>query len=67
MKSECVIDMYHGEAYDKTRHYVRSCFWSDGRLTHWGWIYNRAGRIIGDFTAERMQDAEKALGVKFAC
>ena len=63
--SKVKIDIYSGEAYDATRHHVCSCYWSDGRLCYWGWIMNRVGKIIGDFTAPTMQDAEKALCVKF--
>ncbi len=60
----CKIDMYHGEVYDRARHYVPVCYWSDGRLCYWGWIY--AGeKIVGDFTAASMHDAEVALGIKF--
>ena len=58
------IDMHNGEKYDPARHTVPGIFWSDGRLVYWGWIYD-GEKIVGDFTAEAAQDAEKALGVRF--
>ena len=58
------VDMHNGEQYDPARHTVPAIYWSDGRRVYWGWIY-RGGEIVGDFTAEAAQDAEKALGVRF--
>lgn len=60
----CKIDMWYGEAYDRERHLVPVCYWSDGRMCYWGWIYS-GEKIVGDFTAASMQDAERELGVKF--
>lgn len=65
MKKKCVIDIYSGEAYDKSRHVARRLYWSDGRLCYWGWLYGSGGEIVGDYTAESVQAAEKALCVKF--
>ena len=66
MKAKCVIDMWHGEKYDPKKHCVPGIHWSDGRLIYWGWIHaGEKGEIVGDFTAESAQDAEKALGVKW--
>ena len=65
MKAKCVIDMWNGEAYDKAKHYPDRIYWSDGRFIYWGWIYDANGKEVGDYTAESVQDAEKALGVKF--
>lgn len=65
MKAGCVIDMYNGKSYEKGVHIVPGFFWSDGLLRHWGWIYNHAWKVVGDWHAERLQDAEKALGVTF--
>lgn len=65
MKAKCVIDMWHGEKYNKAAHVVPWCYWSDGRLCYWGWIFDKDGKEVGDFTAETMQDAQKALGVTF--
>ena len=63
--AKVIIDMYGGEDYDATRHNVPVCYWSDDRLLYWGWIYGKGGECVGDFTAPTVQDAEKALGVKF--
>ena len=65
MKAKCVIDIYSGKPYEKGVHLTPCCYWSDGLLRYWGWIYNNAHKIVGDWHAERLQDAEKALGVKF--
>lgn len=67
--SPCVIDMYWGATYDKARHFVPEIFWSDDSLRYWGWIYDarEPGKIVGDFTAQTVQDASRALGVKFVC
>ena len=65
MKKKCAIDIYSGAKYDKRRHIARESFWSDGRFLYWGWLYDSTGEIVGDWTAQTMQDAEKALGVKF--
>ena len=64
MKGGCVIDMYNGVTYDPKRHSVPQLFWSDGQLRYWGWIYD-GEKIVGDFTANSAQEAEKALSVKF--
>ena len=61
----CNIDIYSGEAYDRARHIARELFWSDGRFCYWGWLYNAAGEIVGDYTAESAQAAAAALGVRF--
>ena len=65
MQSNAVIDIYNGEAYDPQKHLAKEVFWSDGRFCYWGWLYDSSGREVGDFTAPSVQDAEKALGVKF--
>jgi len=62
-----VIDMWNGEAYDKAKHHPAEIYWSDGQLCYWGNIYDQNGEAVGDFTAPSVQDAEKALGVKFVC
>jgi len=59
-----IIDMYDGATYDPKRHSVPQLFWSDGRMRYWGWIYH-GKEIVGDFTANSAQEAEKALGVKW--
>ena len=62
-----VFDMYdHETIYDPKRHGVPRLYWSDGRLCYWGWIYD-GEKIVGDFTADTVQAAEKAFGVKFKC
>ncbi len=33
-------------------------------MHYWGWNYH-GKKIVGDFTAESAQEAEKALGVKW--
>ena len=63
--SKCIIDIYNGEAYDPKKHIAKEIYWSDGRLCYWGWLYDSHGKEVGDFTAPSVQDAEKALGVKF--
>ena len=63
--STFVIDMWYGEAYDKAKHFAPVAYWSDDSFRHWGWIYDANGKEVGDYTAESVQDAEKALGVKF--
>ena len=65
MSAKCRIDIYSGEAYDRTRHVARELFWSDDSFRYWGWLYNAAGEVVGDYTAETAQDAEAALGVRF--
>lgn len=69
MKSKCVIDIYSGEAFDKAKHAAGDIHWCDMRLCYWGWIYSATNEYetVGDFTAETVQDAEAALGVKFNC
>lgn len=62
---ECTIDIYDGSDYDPASHFARECFWSDGRFVYWGWLYDKAGKIVGDYTAGSMEAASKALGVKF--
>ena len=65
MNHKCHIDIYSGEEYDATRHFPHEVFWSDGRLLYWGWLYDARGEIVGDFTAQTIQDAEQTLGAKF--
>lgn len=65
MKENVGIDMWHGEAYDKSKHSAPKIYWNDSRFYYWGWIYDRTGKEVGDFTAPSVQSAEKALGVKF--
>ena len=67
MGAKCLIDIYSGDRYDTKRHIARELFWSDGRFCYWGYLYNAAGEIVGDYTAETAQDAEAALGVHFTC
>ena len=61
------VDMYDGEPYDKKRHMVTTINWSDGRMTYWGWIYARGGRgrVVGDFAARTVREAEKYFGIRF--
>lgn len=65
MKGKCVIDMWHGEAYDRTRHFAPVAYWSDDSYYHWGWIYDAKGKRIGDWNAPSLHDASNALGVKW--
>ena len=58
------IDMRNGREYDPARNRVPAIFWSNGRGLYWGWIYE-GEHLVGSFTAETAQDAEKALGVRF--
>lgn len=59
--------MYDGIPYDKKCHMVQAINWSDGRMIYWGWIYARGGRgrIVGDFAARTVREAEKFFKVKF--
>lgn len=61
------VDMYDGVPYSRERHMVPAINWSDGRLVYWGWIYAKGGRgrIVGDFTARTVREAEKFFKVKF--
>lgn len=61
------VDIYDGVPYSKERHMVPAINWSDGRMVYWGWIYARGGRgrVVGDFTANTVQEAEKCFGIKF--
>lgn len=61
------VDIYDGVPYSKERHIVPAINWSDGQLVYWGWIYARGGRgrIVGDFAAHSVQEAEKYFGIKF--
>ena len=47
MSAKCTIDIYSGEAYDRTRHVARELFWSDDSFRYWGWLYNAAGEVVG--------------------
>lgn len=67
MDAKCKIDIYGGGVYNRKRHIARELFWSDGRSCYWGWLYDAAGKVVGDYTAESAQDAEAALGVRFKC
>lgn len=59
-----VLDMYYGETYSPERHYIPEIFWNDADRYYWGWIYNRK-KVVGDFKADNIQDAEKEFGVKW--
>ena len=61
------VDVYDGVPYSKERHIVPAVNWSDGQLIYWGWIYAREGRgrIVGDFAAHSVQEAERYFGIKF--
>lgn len=56
------IDMYEGE-YDSSRNSV-VWWWSDTAAKYCGWIRNPEGVVVGDFSADSLQDAERGLGVK---
>lgn len=60
------IDMYSGRPFSRKECGRIDIFWSDGQMRYWGWIYSLDGmKILGDFTASSMSEAEEMLGVKF--
>ena len=60
------IDIYSGKPYNEVEHGSIDIFWSDGQMRYWGWIYSLDGmKILGDFTASSVSEAEEMLGVKF--
>lgn len=56
------IDMYDGE-YDPARNSV-VWWWSDIAVKYYGWIRGPKGIVIGDFSADTLQEAECGLGLK---
>lgn len=60
------IDMYSGRPFSRKECGNIDIFWSDEQMKYWGWIYSLDGmKILGDFTASSVGEAEEALGVKF--
>ena len=60
------IDMYSGRPFNRGECGNIDIFWSDGQMRYWGWIYSLDGmKILGDFTASSVSEAEEMLGVKF--
>lgn len=56
------IDMYEGK-----RNPVMSSvvwWWSDTAARYSGWIRNSKGVVIGDFSADSLQEAEHHLGCR---
>lgn len=56
------IDMYEGR-----RNPVMSSvvwWWSDTAARYFGWIRNPKGVVVGDFSADSLQEAERHLGCR---
>lgn len=56
------IDMYERE-YDPARNSV-VWWWSDTAAQYCGWIRDSKGVVVGDFSADSLQEAERGLGLK---
>lgn len=56
------IDMYEGKCNPARNSVV--LWWSDTAARYFGWIRDSKGVVVGDFSADNLQEAERNLGCR---